>query len=92
MCSFPQECLKKFLQTSAGVQNHEFLLVHHLQRSNYIPALQLNQLMKVSVRVVWGVHVSVRSYSLVLIVLNKNPALFLSISCVGTCILYGSDY
>ncbi|XP_065536193.1 protein ELYS-like [Lathamus discolor] len=41
-----QECLEKFLQTSAGVQNHEFLLVHHLQRSNYIPALQLNQSMK----------------------------------------------
>uniref|UniRef100_A0A8V5FJI4 Uncharacterized protein n=1 Tax=Melopsittacus undulatus TaxID=13146 RepID=A0A8V5FJI4_MELUD len=43
-----QECLEKFLQTSAGVQNHEFLLVHHLQRSNYIPALQLNQSMKVN--------------------------------------------
>ncbi|XP_033916384.1 protein ELYS-like [Melopsittacus undulatus] len=41
-----QECLEKFLQTSAAVQNHEFLLVHHLQRSNYIPALQLNQSMK----------------------------------------------
>ncbi|XP_035748123.1 protein ELYS isoform X1 [Egretta garzetta] len=41
-----QECLEKFLQTSAGVQNHEFLLVHHLQRARYIPALQLNQAMK----------------------------------------------
>ncbi|XP_051469981.1 protein ELYS [Apus apus] len=43
-----QESLEKFLQTSAGVQNHEFLLVHYLQRSNYIPALQLNQSMKVN--------------------------------------------
>ncbi|NXG27301.1 ELYS protein, partial [Dromaius novaehollandiae] len=43
-----QECLEKFLQTNAGVQNHEFLLVHHLQRANYIPALQLNQSMKVN--------------------------------------------
>ncbi|XP_072713835.1 protein ELYS-like [Ciconia boyciana] len=43
-----QECLEKFLQTNAGVQNHEFLLVHHLQRANYIPALQFNQSMKVN--------------------------------------------
>lgn len=43
-----QECLEKFLQTNGGVQNHEFLLVHHLQRANYIPALQLNQSMKVN--------------------------------------------
>ncbi|KAM6324531.1 protein ELYS [Aegotheles albertisi] len=43
-----QEILEKFLQTNAGVQNHEFLLVHHLQRANYIPALQLNQSMKVN--------------------------------------------
>nr|XP_026650913.1 protein ELYS [Zonotrichia albicollis] len=41
-----KECLEKFLQTKSGVQNHEFLLVHHLQRANYIPALQLNQSMK----------------------------------------------
>uniref|UniRef100_A0A6J0T8E9 Protein ELYS isoform X1 n=2 Tax=Pogona vitticeps TaxID=103695 RepID=A0A6J0T8E9_9SAUR len=41
-----QECLEKFLQTSAGVNNHEFLLIHHLQRANYIPALQLNQSLK----------------------------------------------
>ncbi|XP_053158450.1 protein ELYS isoform X2 [Hemicordylus capensis] len=41
-----QECLEKFLQSSAGVNNHEFLLVHHLQRANYIPALQLNQYLK----------------------------------------------
>ncbi|XP_074019816.1 protein ELYS-like [Numenius arquata] len=38
-----QGCLEKFLRTSASVQNHEFLLVHHLQRANYIPALELNQ-------------------------------------------------
>ncbi|NWH56884.1 ELYS protein, partial [Geococcyx californianus] len=43
------ECLEKFLQTRPGVQNREFLLVHHLQRANYIPALQLNQSMKVNV-------------------------------------------
>ncbi|XP_041260430.1 protein ELYS [Onychostruthus taczanowskii] len=41
-----KECLEKFLQTKSGVQNHEFLLIHHLQRANYIPALQLNQSMK----------------------------------------------
>uniref|UniRef100_A0A8C3S5Z8 AT-hook containing transcription factor 1 n=1 Tax=Chelydra serpentina TaxID=8475 RepID=A0A8C3S5Z8_CHESE len=46
-----QECLEKFLQTSAGIQNHEFLLVHHLQRANYIPALQLNQSLKVNLMV-----------------------------------------
>uniref|UniRef100_A0A8C0J306 AT-hook containing transcription factor 1 n=1 Tax=Chelonoidis abingdonii TaxID=106734 RepID=A0A8C0J306_CHEAB len=44
-----QECLEKFLQTSAGIQNHEFLLVHHLQRANYIPALQLNQSLKTQI-------------------------------------------
>ncbi|KAM5237705.1 protein ELYS [Ctenodactylus gundi] len=43
-----QECLVKFLQSSASVQNHEFLLVHHLQRANYIPALKLNQTLKVN--------------------------------------------
>ncbi|XP_010158699.1 PREDICTED: protein ELYS-like, partial [Eurypyga helias] len=43
-----QECLEKFLQSSGGVQNQEFLLVHHLQRANYIPALKLNQSMKVN--------------------------------------------
>ncbi|XP_075387527.1 protein ELYS isoform X2 [Tenrec ecaudatus] len=42
-----QECLVKFLQSSASVQNHEFLLVHHLQRANYIPALKLNQTLKI---------------------------------------------
>ncbi|NXG51371.1 ELYS protein, partial [Psilopogon haemacephalus] len=43
-----QECLEKFLQTNAGVQNPEFLLVYHLQRANYIPALQLNRSMNVN--------------------------------------------
>ncbi|XP_074077012.1 protein ELYS [Macrotis lagotis] len=43
-----QECLVKFLQSNAGIQNHELLLVHHLQRANYIPALQLNQSLKVN--------------------------------------------
>ncbi|KAF6073075.1 AT-hook containing transcription factor 1 [Phyllostomus discolor] len=44
-----QECLVKFLQSSTSVQNHEFLLVHHLQRANYIPALKLNQTLKSNV-------------------------------------------
>lgn len=36
----------KFLQSSTSVENHEFLLVHHLQRANYISALKLNQILK----------------------------------------------
>ncbi|KAM6082371.1 protein ELYS-like [Chlamydotis macqueenii] len=43
-----QECLEKFLQTSAGGQNQELPLVHHLQRASYIPALHLNQSMNVN--------------------------------------------
>lgn len=43
-----QECLVKCLQSSASVQNQEFLLVHHLQRANYIPALKLNQTLKIN--------------------------------------------
>ncbi|XP_062911558.1 protein ELYS [Mobula hypostoma] len=43
-----QECLEKFLKNSGNLQNQEFLLVHHLQRANYVPALQLNQLLKTS--------------------------------------------
>ncbi|XP_055002862.1 protein ELYS isoform X2 [Sorex araneus] len=43
-----QECLVRFLQSSSSVQNHEFLLVHHLQRANYIPALKLNQTLKIN--------------------------------------------
>ncbi|XP_041418029.1 protein ELYS isoform X2 [Xenopus laevis] len=42
---FEQGYLHKFLQTT-GVQNQELLLVHHLQRANYISALQLNQSLK----------------------------------------------
>ncbi|XP_078505161.1 protein ELYS isoform X2 [Lissotriton helveticus] len=41
-----QECLENFLQTNGGVKNQEFLLVHHLQRANYISALQLNMSLK----------------------------------------------
>ena len=41
----------RFLQSSASVQNHEFLLVHHLQRANYIPALKLNQTLKINLMV-----------------------------------------
>ncbi|XP_069463933.1 protein ELYS isoform X2 [Ambystoma mexicanum] len=41
-----QECLETFLQTTGGVKNQEFLLVHHLQRANYISALKLNQTLK----------------------------------------------
>ncbi|KAI5179921.1 Protein Elys [Manis pentadactyla] len=41
-----QECLVRFLQSSTSVQNQEFLVVHHLQRANYIPALKLNQTLK----------------------------------------------
>uniref|UniRef100_A0A8I3VYB9 AT-hook containing transcription factor 1 n=1 Tax=Callithrix jacchus TaxID=9483 RepID=A0A8I3VYB9_CALJA len=44
-----QECLVNFLQSSASVENHEFLLVHHLQRANYVPALKLNQTLKMNV-------------------------------------------
>uniref|UniRef100_A0A4W3JUR7 AT-hook containing transcription factor 1 n=1 Tax=Callorhinchus milii TaxID=7868 RepID=A0A4W3JUR7_CALMI len=43
-----QECLEKFLTTSGSLQNYEFLLVHHLQRANYVPAIQLNQSLKMN--------------------------------------------
>nr|KAF6395010.1 AT-hook containing transcription factor 1 [Rousettus aegyptiacus] len=43
-----QECLVRFLQSSTSFQNQEFLLVHHLQRANYIPALKLNQTLKIN--------------------------------------------
>ncbi|KAK2508419.1 hypothetical protein MC885_006617, partial [Smutsia gigantea] len=43
-----QECLVRFLQSSTSVQNQEFLVVHHLQRANYIPALKLNQTLKIN--------------------------------------------
>ncbi|XP_073528929.1 protein ELYS-like [Phyllobates terribilis] len=38
-----QDYLHTFLRTNGGIQNQEILLVHHLQRANYIPALRLNQ-------------------------------------------------
>ncbi|XP_069786975.1 protein ELYS isoform X2 [Narcine bancroftii] len=43
-----QECLEKFLKNSGNLQNQEFLLIHHLQRANYVPALQLHQSLKTS--------------------------------------------
>ncbi|XP_078261491.1 protein ELYS [Rhinoraja longicauda] len=43
-----QDCLEKFLKNSGNLQNQEFLLVHHLQRANYVPALQLHQSLKMS--------------------------------------------
>ncbi|XP_068088011.1 protein ELYS-like [Hyperolius riggenbachi] len=41
-----QKYLHNFLQTSGCLQNQELLLVHHLQRASYIPALQINQSLK----------------------------------------------
>nr|XP_035966881.1 protein ELYS isoform X2 [Halichoerus grypus] len=41
-----QDCLVKFLQSSTNIRNHEFLLVHYLQRANYVSALRLNQTLK----------------------------------------------
>ncbi|XP_073725315.1 protein ELYS [Misgurnus anguillicaudatus] len=43
-----QECLERFLQNSGGFQNRELLMVHYLQQANYVPALQLNQTLKVN--------------------------------------------
>ncbi|KAK1891004.1 Protein ELYS [Dissostichus eleginoides] len=43
-----QEGLEKFLQETGGLQNRELLMVHYLQQANYIPALQLNQRLKVN--------------------------------------------
>ncbi|XP_041109566.1 protein ELYS-like isoform X2 [Polyodon spathula] len=43
-----QECLEKFLQSNGDLQNHEFLMVYYLQRANYVPALQLNQTLKMN--------------------------------------------
>ncbi|CAN9506935.1 unnamed protein product [Ophioblennius macclurei] len=43
-----QECLEKFLQGTGGLQNRELLMVHYLQQANYIPALQLNQTLKMN--------------------------------------------
>ncbi|XP_041837533.1 protein ELYS isoform X2 [Melanotaenia boesemani] len=43
-----QECLEKFLQGTGGLQNRELLMVHYLQQAKYIPALQLNQSLKMN--------------------------------------------
>uniref|UniRef100_A0A8C1XL99 AT hook containing transcription factor 1 n=1 Tax=Cyprinus carpio TaxID=7962 RepID=A0A8C1XL99_CYPCA len=43
-----QECLERFLQNTGGFQNRELLMVHYLQQANYVPALQLNQTLKVN--------------------------------------------
>ncbi|CAM9150897.1 unnamed protein product [Lampetra planeri] len=43
-----QECLEKFLQGTGGLHNRELLMVHYLQQANYIPALQLNQSLKMN--------------------------------------------
>lgn len=80
--------MEKFLQTNGGTQNREFLLVHHLQRANYIPALQLNHSMKVNLTV--SMKVPSRGANLfytllVLILLHKNPALlgfFVVVQCL----------
>ncbi|KAI1897843.1 hypothetical protein AGOR_G00087440 [Albula goreensis] len=43
-----QECLERFLQGNGGLQNRELLMVHYLQQANYVPALQLNQTLKMN--------------------------------------------
>ncbi|TTO79331.1 Kinesin-like protein KIF28P [Bagarius yarrelli] len=43
-----QECLERFLQETGGFQNRELLMVHHLQQANYIPALQINHMLKMN--------------------------------------------
>lgn len=43
-----QDGLEKFLQGTGGLQNRELLMVHYLQQANYIPALQLNQALKMN--------------------------------------------
>ncbi|XP_066532082.1 protein ELYS [Hoplias malabaricus] len=43
-----QECLERFLQSTGGYQNRELLMVHYLQQSNYVPALQINQTLKMN--------------------------------------------
>uniref|UniRef100_A0A673INU0 AT hook containing transcription factor 1 n=1 Tax=Sinocyclocheilus rhinocerous TaxID=307959 RepID=A0A673INU0_9TELE len=43
-----QECLQRFLQNTGGFQNRELLMVHYLQQANYVPALQLNQTLKLN--------------------------------------------
>uniref|UniRef100_A0A673IYN4 AT hook containing transcription factor 1 n=1 Tax=Sinocyclocheilus rhinocerous TaxID=307959 RepID=A0A673IYN4_9TELE len=46
-----QECLQRFLQNTGGFQNRELLMVHYLQQANYVPALQLNQTLKLNLAV-----------------------------------------
>ncbi|XP_077568926.1 protein ELYS isoform X2 [Stigmatopora nigra] len=41
-----QDALEKFLQEKGGLQNKEILMVHYLQRANYIPALRLMHSLK----------------------------------------------
>ncbi|XP_052009121.1 protein ELYS-like [Xyrauchen texanus] len=43
-----QEYLERFLQSTGGFQNREMLMVHYLQQANYVPALQLNQTLKLN--------------------------------------------
>ena len=40
--------MEKFLLGTGGLQNRELLMVHYLQQANYIPALQLNQGLKLN--------------------------------------------
>lgn len=46
-----QECLEKFLQGTGGLRNRELLMIHYLQQANYIPALQLNHSLRMSLAV-----------------------------------------
>ncbi|XP_077419574.1 protein ELYS-like isoform X2 [Vanacampus margaritifer] len=41
-----QDTLEKFLQGTGGLQNREILIFHYLQQANYMPALRLNQSLK----------------------------------------------
>ncbi|KAF7703994.1 protein ELYS [Silurus meridionalis] len=43
-----QECLEHFLQETGGFQNRELLMVHYLQQANYVPALQINHMLKMN--------------------------------------------
>ncbi|XP_030630795.1 protein ELYS [Chanos chanos] len=46
-----QECLERYLQGTGGLQNRELLMVHYLQQANYVPALQLNQALKLDLAI-----------------------------------------
>ncbi|KAI7804283.1 protein ELYS [Triplophysa rosa] len=56
-----QECLERFLQSSGGFQNRELLMVHYLQQANYVPALQLNQTLKMNLATDWDPKMKERS-------------------------------